>query len=859
MATSPRSNPRPPERGANAASTHNHYAQEAQGPAHVDLLGLVATAEEVSRRYQTQVLQRWLGRAYRAWNNEHAHGSKYLGSAWRGRSRLFVPKTRASVRKNLAAAAAALFSTDDVVNVTAEHEDNDIDRATAAVLKADLDYRLTRTNSVSGMPWFMICMGGCLDAQLTGVTISKQYWEYREVDTGHDDQHVVLVQNPLTGEPELQRIEKPRMRVVCDRPMVELVPIENVGIDPAAPWYDPVQLGAWFYADYPMHLSDVRAMIGSPDKSGANSWISVDDATLMKGRLRDEAMANRRAREGGSDRYDDMGTSGEFDIVVIRENFLRVEGRDYHFWSVGSHAYLSIVRETADVYPELGGTRPYTFGVAGIDTHRVFPMPPVESWQPLQLELNDIANLRLDTLKRSIAPLPVVRRGRNIDLSQLQRRGQPDAVLLADDPSDINFVASPTPPGAAYTESAIANSLFDELSGAFSTSSVQSNRQLNETVGGMRLLAGASNSVTEFDLRVWIETWVEPTLRQLLHLVRARETDDTLIRLAGQKARALQRFNYMPTQEDFAAVEVALRVNVGIGAADPMQKLSKFRAAMEMLSPLMPIMSAQGIKLNVEQIIDEVMGMAGFRDGRRFFEFGAPSDDAGAPPPELAKLMEEAKLERERLAWERERFGLELRAKEAEAKLNNATKLQIEAMRGRAAIAREAIEGHADVAVAKIRAETHDRPIADDAGAPTQAPELSDLQGRVIESPPVETAPEPIWQQPTGNAETAGASSGEPHATGLIDGAIITQLRQLHDLIAQIGGMVHDLDQKINAPAEIVRDPQSGRPIGVRKAGQLQLVERNAHGTIIGLRPIASVASVQDNVMPQTDNSGIGP
>ena len=52
-------------------------------------------------------------------------------------------------------------------------------------------------------------------------------------------------------------------------------------------------------------------------------------------------------------------------------------------------------------------------------------MSPVESWQPLQLELNDITNLRQDTLKRSIAPLTLIKRGKNVDVTAVKRRASP--------------------------------------------------------------------------------------------------------------------------------------------------------------------------------------------------------------------------------------------------------------------------------------------------------------------------------------------------------------------------------------------------------------------------------------------------
>lgn len=410
---------------ASGTATDATMAAQAAAPEGIDLLGIMAQAERISKDYQKRTVEKSLGRSYRAWHNEHAEGSKYLGTAFRGRSRLFVPKTRSAVRKNLATAASALFSTEDVVNVSAEYEDDPVQRSTAAVIKADLDYRLTRSSPKSGMPWYQIAMGACLDGQLTGIVISKQHWEYEEVGTGEfeevmmpkmrDDGTVLElpVADPATGgqaideagqpkfAPLMEPVEREIKRVTKDRPMIDLIPIENIGVDPAAPWYSPVQLGRWFYVNYPMGLSDARAMIESDGKDGIDrGWLQeVTDATLLKGRQEDDRTGVRRAREGGGDRYEDAKALGELDIVWVRENFIRIAGIDWHFRSVGRFAFISKVRRVYEVYPEYDGERPYTFGVCQLDTHRVFPMSPVDSWQPLQLELNDITNLRQDTLK----------------------------------------------------------------------------------------------------------------------------------------------------------------------------------------------------------------------------------------------------------------------------------------------------------------------------------------------------------------------------------------------------------------------------------------------------------------------------
>lgn len=672
------------------ASKPDSMANEAGAPEGIDFLSVIGTAEKISKDYHARSVEKPLHRSYRAWQNLHSNDSKYLGPAFRGRSRLFVPKTRAAVRKNLATAAASLFSTEEVVNVSAQFEDDPQQRATAAVIKADLDMRLTRTSTRTGMPWYLISMGACLDAQLTGVTVSKQYWEYEEVDTGQTE----TVQEPLiddaTGQPvldemglpTLQDVKKPVMRVIKDRPMIEVMPIENIGVDPAAPWHSPVQGGRWFYCRYPMGIDDVKTMMASGGKGGADdAWLDVPDEVLLKGRVEDDRVGARRVREGGGDRYEDARGVGTLDIVWIQENFVRYQGKDYHFWSVSRHAYLSRVRETREAYPAFDGERPYVMGVAQLDTHRVFPQSPVETWQPLQLEINDIANLRLDTLKRSIAPLAVVKRGKNVDLAAMQRRGQPEAMLLVDSLDDVNFTATPGPSGAAFTETSVNNALFDELSGTFSTSSVQSSRQLNETVGGMRMMSGAANAVSEFDLRMWIETWVEPALRHLTHLIRHHESDERILAVAGQNARVWARYAYMPTLDDFEQSEVSVRVNAGIGALDPLQKLQKFRMAMEMLAPIMPEAKAKGISVDVESVIEEVMGAAGFRDGRRFFKFEQPAQEQ--PDPELIKAMEELKLRREEMEMEFKEAMAKIAADRAMNTEDNRTLLEIEGSRNK--------------------------------------------------------------------------------------------------------------------------------------------------------------------------------
>lgn len=84
------------------------------------------------------------------------------------------------------------------MDVSAEDETIPEQQASAEVMKALLEYRLKKS-----IPWFQTVIGAYQDAMTVGTVISHQYWEYDA----------------------LRKI---------DRPVVELVPLENFRFDPAA-------------------------------------------------------------------------------------------------------------------------------------------------------------------------------------------------------------------------------------------------------------------------------------------------------------------------------------------------------------------------------------------------------------------------------------------------------------------------------------------------------------------------------------------------------------------------------------------------------------------------------------------------
>ena len=160
------------------------------------------------------------------------------------------------------------------------------------------------------------------------------------------------------------------------------------------------------------------------------------------------------------------------------------------------------------------------------------------------------------------------------------------------------------------------NSDFDELAGSFSSSSVGSNRAMNETVGGMEILTADATNISEYQLRIFTETWVKPVLEKILRLEQIYESDEEMLQVAS---------GGMPTQEALKALQSKLivKVNVGVGATSPQRKIEKLSLGLQTLGNFIP---AKLEELNHEEITKEVFGALGYQDGSRFFKEGETED-----------------------------------------------------------------------------------------------------------------------------------------------------------------------------------------------------------------------------------------
>jgi hypothetical protein len=599
----------------------------------IDFLQLVREAEEQALLYVNQVNRKAWTQSLRAFHNEHFIGSKYTKPDYRNRSRFFVSKTRSAVWKDMAAAAASIFSNVNAIDVLPGDESDPKQTAAAAVMEELVNYRTDRSSGKAAIPWFMSVMGARQDCLLTGVCLSKQSWRFEVRPAGESD---------FSKDEQGEDVEHPKYVIDIDRPDCQVIPPENYIIDPGADWKNPVQSAQYVIIKWPMHIDDVKKNINAP----FGAWKPVLEDVLLNsvenGKF--DMAAIRRGREQGLDRLDETQTGTKFRICWIYEVYMRQGGEDWTFLSVGDQAFLTDPKPVREVYPEQNGERPLTLGFGSLEAHRIYPMAPVESWQMLQYEINDIRNLTLDVIKQNAFPVTKVVRGRQIDLDQIKRRSSGSSIIVQNK-DDVTWERPPDVPQSIPIITRELELEFDDLAGQFNSGTTENNNALSRTLGGLKLVAGAANAVQEYNIRVWIETWLAPTIAQIVKLEQWYESDPIILGLCGQRAKLMMKHGINKIDDDLMAQEVTTRVSVGLGAGDPQQRLQKFSAAAQIALPILqqaPQFQSGELTINPEAVMQEIFGAAGYRDGgARFITKGQPK------PPNPMQQLEPARIQSE--------------------------------------------------------------------------------------------------------------------------------------------------------------------------------------------------------------------
>jgi hypothetical protein len=586
----------------------------------------------------------------------HPPHSKYFAEAYRHRSKLYRPKLRAAVRNHEAAAAAAFFTSRDYLSVSAENQ-NDAEQAKAAKIRgALLQLRLERS-----IPWVLTALGAWQDTHVYGYCVSYQNWRYetRRVedvfDATEDDLPPGVDSEKVVWDEETDRVSgyrEEREEVVDDKPEIVLVAPDHIYFDPNSDWRDPVGSSSYVIEQIPMTVGEVLRLMEQEDpKTRRPLWRRYSEQQIQSaGRYSVSQTSVELARQGRN-RTDpaDVHTADQLALVWVHRVILKYDGDDYLFYTIGSDLLLSEPEPLSQSWPFPG--RPYRLGISMLEAHRAIPSGSVELGADVQENINELANQRIDNVRLALNKRYLIRRQKqgNIDLMALQRSVPGGGIMLDSPQDDVKVLETGDVTGSSYTEQSHLSNEMDELLGNFSQSSILASRSLNESVGGMNLLASGANLVQNLSMLLFVYTWMQPVLADLDKLVSHYESDPDFLSLASAGVEL---------SDELLRAPLNVRVDLGMGNTSPAQKVERLTLALNTL------LMVPGVRerLNEDEVSAEVFGYLGFDDGDRFLR---PAKEVPPPPPdprtevEMAKLEFAAQKHEDDIALARERLQIE--------------------------------------------------------------------------------------------------------------------------------------------------------------------------------------------------------
>jgi hypothetical protein len=537
----------------------------------------------------------------RMFNNMHPKDSKYNSESYRYRSKIFRPKTRSVARKHEATAASAFFSNLDVVSVSPTDMDSPQQAASSFLHKELIQYRLTKT-----IPWFVTLIGAFQDTIKTGVCVSFQYWKYKSRKT-MEERQADYNGIPIT-------VNVPVEEIIEDEPCIELIPVENYRFSPSAKWYDAANTSPYNIIIFPMEIIKIKQRMESEDSAG-RKWKKYNDQDIRNSiqNYYDSTESERiQNRQSGRDKLE--GPLKDYETAFVHLNIVEKLDGKYVYYTLGPDRLLSEPEPLQEVF--LHGKIPICVGFSIIETHNPMPSGLASLGEPLQREVNEIANSRADNVRLVLNKRWFVRRNASIDTDSLMKNVPGGVTMVSNVDSDIKEVTWNDVTNSSYQEQDRLNVDIDELLGNFASSSVMTNRKLNETVGGMQIMAQGANALTEYTIRTFVETWVEPVLRQLILLEQEYETDERIMQIASGKAKLMERFGISEVTDDILRQELHLTINVGMGATDPQTRMQKFVGAIQTYLALAQQLPPD---TNINEVRNELFGLAGYKDSMRFF------------------------------------------------------------------------------------------------------------------------------------------------------------------------------------------------------------------------------------------------
>lgn len=524
--------------------------------------------------------QKW-DDSLRAFNNQHPGDSKYNSENFRKRSHLFVPVTRTVIRKNEAAACKAFFSNHDVVSIRPLNESDPKQVVSAAVRKELIQWRCKHS-----LKWFQFLIGGIQDAQKQGACVAKVEWCYKSRQNIH-------------GETVTAR----------DAPDAILIPLENMRFDPSASWMDPFNDSPYLIELVEMYVGDVKEKMARADPKG-RQWITYDDNEITQENPDD---STRMARLGNlQDPAQETRSISDYEVCWVQRHIHRWDGNEWHFWTLNNGKLLTEPELLEHVV--FHGKRPYIIGFAMLETHKPLPCSVPELVKPLQDGINNLENTRNDNVLFTLNKRAKVKRGTNVD-TVAYLRNVPGGIVNVDNMEDLEVMETPDVTASSYQEEDRKRQSFDDLVGNFNPMQLHQAGAPREAQGSIRMLQGPASEMTEYMLQTYAITFVVEVLRHIDLLEQHYETDQTVMAIAGQKAKMVQKFGQDQVTDEMLEQELTTEVNVGMGSTDATAMLARLVYCVREYAQIAKLAPAG---INLTEVLKEFMALSGYQDGDRF-------------------------------------------------------------------------------------------------------------------------------------------------------------------------------------------------------------------------------------------------
>jgi hypothetical protein len=543
-------------------------------------------------------------RADKAYHGELENLQDYID---RGRSQLFIPKTRDHVRRWTTTIVNAFYLSDDIVTVQYS-----LDEAKERFTNEVLNRR------IEGKTEFFKFLTQAAHAHVKyGNAVGKTGWCYEEKS------EKTVSTDAETGE----SIETETVSPVLDKPFFELIPFEQVQIDYRCTSTNPVQDSPFFRQWTPMYVTDVEAKFAAKewkrpkgidwDKLSDGPWTLDSVRATRQGGMQDPSQATVGSASDGP--------ALSYRQVWVVENYFRSGGTDWTFISLGDEHIVTEPERVTDKFTH--HKRPFALSQFDPEAFRVYSDGLPEMMKGLQAEINAIRNQRRDNVSLCLNKSWLVRRGAGMQLSSLIN-ARSGAVHLGDQIGEdaIREVPMTDVTASSYREEEMAHNDLEEISGQ-SQNTMGVNAPDRQTATASAIAASSAGEIESFIIKGFIEGLIRPLLEMFYDNEVEMENDPDVLAFAAVNTG-------LPPDETLI-VRGELVINAGMGATNKELRASKYERILDRCIQLAA--ADPSFIQTAKEVMREWLPLSGVKNVERFLPAapgaGQPAVGAAVPPP----------------------------------------------------------------------------------------------------------------------------------------------------------------------------------------------------------------------------------